>query len=317
MAADDVPLESDEFVVLHYGRCDAISGDGSDAALTPLILSLTNRRIIMQPLIGAAHSAMPLRDIESLSLREHSGQPIISVICARNPPLRLLIPDCIPGFAKVASQLCRAAARGSAARDAAALRLRERAERCGSAAAFLRSECGGSDVIRAEDLYRRRRARRLSPVEIANDLIERGEALLFALSAAAVCALSILFACIPFGVCVCGAAFVFVAQYGLRLLFSEGDDDDECSGAGAVQVEVELPGLEGRRGVLEDRFLWRNPRHTLEVFLFLFSTALIFMCYSPALILAAALVVFAYIERWNPFGFGSLSDIITNLFDFS
>ena len=68
---------------------------------------------------------------------------------------------------------------------------------------------------------------------------------------------------------------------------------------------------------LDKRLLWKNPKQTLEVEFFLLSVALLFLGFDPAFVLATALFGQGFVERWNPFGFGSLWEIITNLFSFN
>jgi hypothetical protein len=68
------------------------------------------------------------------------------------------------------------------------------------------------------------------------------------------------------------------------------------------------------RGRFGDRFLWESPRQTLETFMFLLASGVLFLSFEAGTILALSLLGIAIVERWNPLGFGAPLDLVAGLF---
>ena len=130
--------------------------------------------------------------------------------------------------------------------------------------------------------------------------------------------LSILFRILPFGVWFFGLVFALVARYGVRVLFSYEEVDAKAREIDSKlrnQFRHLLDAYEECKTTFHNRFLWTCPRQTLEVVMFVLACGLLFSCLDPATILAFSMIGLAVVERWNPFGFGSLTDMVTTLFD--
>ena len=66
--------------------------------------------------------------------------------------------------------------------------------------------------------------------------------------------------------------------------------------------------------LVDMRLRWGNPRATADICLYFLTAMFLFMNLDPALILTLTLFTFGFLEGWNPFGFGTLSDMLRNLF---
>jgi hypothetical protein len=316
-------LSSDEFVILRDDTCQLIHGSGPKVSLTPSSLYLTNRRVYIEPSFqGKARAQVAL---ESIASTEETVQNDILILKLKgNPLVSVFIPDTDHQhwFGELILRLATAAKTDEIDCDSLSLSLQRRFLACdGGLREFYRMFSANKDNLLDRppqpDSFQDGGAMRA--IEFLCDLITFSEYFPLGLIVTIVCVLSLVFCFIPFGVVFCGAIFIAMMKIGFNLIFSKTSlrkEEGIAKKAAATGETGSIRVYETFRDAFRKRFLWRNPRHTLETAVFLFSTAAMFAFCDPAFVLGISLVGLAFLERWNPFGYGSISEIFSALFSF-
>jgi hypothetical protein len=320
-------LNSDEFIIIKDDSCQLIHGSPPKVSLSPSSLYLTNRRVYIEPRFqGKARAQVALASISSteetiqndILVLKLKGQPLVSVFIPDNENQH--------SFGELILKLAAAAKNSETDCDALSLSLQRRFIECQqSLREFYRLFHANknhlvngppTDVPHPGSFQE---GGAMQAVEFLCDMITFSEYFPLGLIVTLVCILSLVFYFIPFGVVFCGAIFMAMMKIGFSLIFSKTPwrNEDGMAMKGAVTCETgSIRVYETFRDAFRKRFLWRNPRHTLETAVFLLSTAAMFAFCDPAFVLGISLVGLAFIERWNPFGYGSISEIFSALFSF-
>jgi hypothetical protein len=316
-------LDTDEFIILEDATCHLTLIQQDQFAFLPAVLYLTNRRVHLSPNYGSSDPVfMRLDSIQSTEVTAFDGTPGLKLI--GSTVLAFFIPDgtrCVP-LNNIVQKLSAAAKDDQVDCDSIALSLQRRVIQSGSLDAFYASTVGDEDHFDGSPVDPTEAEALLStesfPIRLLNivvDLMEVGDLFAIQFLFTILCLFSILFYFVPFGVSLCGIIFLLMVRHGFAMIFSKKPRRRIAKSASEF-----LPGSMKSYDLFVEsfrkRFLWRNPRRTLETVMFLLSTAVMFGLYDPAFVLFLALVGLAFVERWNPFGFGSISEIFSNLFSF-
>ena len=327
-----VALEGDEFVIMKDDTCHIVFGSGFQFSLAPSVLYLTNRRIIAKPVfLDSPPSYVYVAKITSFSEKEINDCTVLITASVDAEPLKLFFPDNSKqdAFCDILAKMCAASKLGPAQCDSFALALQRSVLKAKSLAEFFEKyredpNSALDDPLRsgstnpAIEILTQINANPKALFETLVATFELSEHLFFGVVVTGVAMLSILFRILPFGVWFFGLVFALVARYGVRVLFSYEEVDAKAREIDSKlrnQFRHLLDAYEECKTTFHNRFLWTCPRQTLEVVMFVLACGLLFSCLDPATILAFSMIGLAVVERWNPFGFGSLTDMVTTLFD--
>ena len=330
-------LASDEFIILQDDTCHLVLGSGLQISFTPSLLYLTNRQICVKTSIGKPEvGSIFLNDIKNFEQKDVNGTNVL-VITGKTSSQILRISFISNDnnqliFADILSKILASTEQSQDACDALSLSLQRRVKEAKSLQDFYSSFLSIKDNITETptsststpqnstiEILTNMTPTSIKLIDVVDDSINRSEILFFACLSTLAALLSILFHFVPFGVCVTFVLFVLVSRHGLRLLFGKTTH--------LMKVQIADPKFEKQFHNLivsydkfwnsfEKRFLWKNRRYTMETAAFLLSASLLFLYFDPAFILTLSLIGLAFIERWDPLHIGSLSDILSKLFQF-
>ncbi|EAY21783.1 hypothetical protein TVAG_238090 [Trichomonas vaginalis G3] len=110
---------------------------------------------------------------------------------------------------------------------------------------------------------------------------------------------------------VSSTVFLLTINRGIKFLFSKDSKNikqkmKELDQQLRKRFKKILGSFEEFKSSFDRELLWKNPRQTMEVELFLFSIALMFYNFDSAFVLATSILGLGFVERWDPFGFCSL-----------
>ena len=328
-------LLEDEFVILKDETCHIVSGAGQSIKIVPGTLYLTNQKMfVTTPYDKVNKHFMNLNDVSQCIKAETNDCDLLKII-GSNPLHTLSIyipnPDHQDTFAQILQKLLETLGTGQTQFDALALGLQRRVKEAGTIENFyntyndikdnLIQEPPTQAAAKANDqtiqLLSHFQPAPFQIIAVIEDVINRSEMLLFATIGGILLFFTLVFMYIPFGFFVSFAAFVIILKYGIDIILAKdnyGAKKHNTSGKWRQTFRKIIGTFEKFRISFDKRLLWKNPKQTLDVEFFLLSVALIFLAFDPAFVLATALFGQGFVERWNPFGFGSLWEIITNLF---
>ena len=322
-------LMSDEFVIIRDESCHLIHGSGQQIALTPATLYLTNRKVYVEPQVpNVPPASLALEQIETTEETETNDCLCLWI----NKSLTIFVPEHEHqvSFGELVMKLSAAAKREQIECDSMSLSLQRRFIEAKTLSRFYAQYKANKDnlvdepPIEAEmdtlEMLQQINAAPVRVVDVLTDFIGLGEFVPFALFITFIGVLAIVFVYVPLGVFVCGLAFLAIMKHGFSLIFSKTPRKDEFYKFApriSRDFKAYIQSYEIFTNAFRKRFMWRNPRQTLETAMFLVSTAAMFAFCDPAFVLLIALIGLSYVERWNPFGFGSISEILTALFQFN
>ena len=328
----DLDLGNDEFVILKDDTCHIVLGSGFQISLAPSVLYLTNRRLVVKPTYTEARpSCVSLFKVTSFCEKEINDCAVLFAFSSDAEPLKLFFPDSAKqtAFVDILTKLASACELGAAHCDSFSLALQRSVRKASSLAEFFTLYQEDPNAALDDPLARGNTnpgieiltQMNANPKAFFDTLVaafELSEHLFFGVVITAVIVLSLLFRMLPFGVWFFGLVFVLIVRYGVRVLFSYEEVDAKAREIDSKlrnQFRHLLDAYEECKTTFHNRFLWTCPRQTLEVVMFVLACGLLFSCLDPATILAFSMIGLAVVERWNPFGFGSLADMVTTLFD--
>ena len=331
-------LLEDEFVIIKDETCHLVSGQGQSIKIVPGTLFLTNQKMfVTTPYDKINTHFMNLNDVSKCMKTETNDCDYLKII-GSNPLHTLSIyipnPDHQNTFAEILQKLLETLVTGQTQFDALALGLQRRVREAETIEKFyetysvikdnLIQEPPTQAAAKANDqtiqLLTHYQPAPFQFIAVIEDVIGRSETLLFATIGGILLLFTLIFMYIPFGFFVSFTMFVVILKHGINIIFAKENSaakKHNSSMKWRKAFRKIIGTFEKFRISLDKRLLWKNPKQTLEVEFFLLSVALLFLGFDPAFVLATALFGQGFVERWNPFGFGSLWEIITNLFSFN
>lgn len=323
-------LASDEFVISVDTSSHLIQGKGNQFSLTPAHLFLTNRHIFVSPTVQNIDLVtIQLAEITNMNIHEMNDCLLLTI--QADDEINIFIPDPEQqhAFMEIVTKLVAALSNGQIDCDSLALSLQRRFIESESTTAFYQTVSANKDnlveqppVDQLDSPYEMLNHINPTPIRLLDvvvNLLNLGDFFVFSIFTTIVLLLSVLFYFVPFGVVVCGVTSSVITRKGFQMIFSKRprNKKNKHHTTKNPQLQSYIKSYETFTEAFKKRILWRNPRATLETVIFLLSTATMFVFYDPAFVLMISMFGLSFVERWNPFGFGSLQEIISNLFTLS
>lgn len=325
-------LGEGEFIVLIDELCHLVRGSDLEIVLVPSILYLTNRRIYVRSRVEETRAfSVSLFQIKSLTQKDINDCAVLNIF-HDDEPLRIFMPDNDRhgAFAEILTKIHEVSLISKERCDLLCMAYQRCIKTAENLGEFYKKYSQDPSIV-VESIPKSSSAQNMealqvigvNPNRIIDALVgtfELSERLFFGILFAAIAVLSVLFRILPFGAWFFGILFILITRHGIRMLFS---DEDPATKPNALDGKIEkrfkslAKAYKQVKEVFKSRFLWENPRHTLETVMFLLACGLLFSCFDPATILALSMIVLAIVERWNPLGFGALTDMFSSLFDFA
>ncbi|OHT02072.1 hypothetical protein TRFO_07245 [Tritrichomonas foetus] len=320
------PLSTGEFIIIQDDSCHLVTGSESQVTLTPSNLFLTNLKLIIEPIFDSVEPcAIPLSSITNCNQKDINDCPILNISYSPNGLIRIFIPDNDQQIvvARLLARLCAASEIGQADCDKISKAIHNQILNFGSLQKFYKAykdlKIDFDRESTKTELLTKINPAPVDFFDVLSNIIQTSELLMFSIIITLVLMIALVFSFIPFGVFFFGFIFIVVTRYGLMMVFNEdfepfiGSDFDAKM---KKEFRTFIRAYETFMHSFQNRFLWNNPRHTLEVVMFLLASTLLFTAYDPAAVLAFSSIGLAFVERWNPFGFGSLFELFTALVQF-
>ena len=320
-------FENSEFLILKEDSFHAVGQVGPQVQVLPAVVYLTNIHIYVEPTFEVEMTRkLAIADITGFSDSIVSDCPVLDVTCAESgQTVHLFIHDETRkrSFRAIVQQLVSSCLSGQSACDRVAIQLRRAVKNCATLQEFyeLVAEKGVLNVESAASpensdrshASRVRLARGLAPCAFFADCVETSPHLLFTALVLLAGVLSRVLHHVSFGSFVSANFLVLVVIFGIRRI-AGGRGPEKLAGDDAESAVREfLVATDEFASCVDERLLWGNPSKTLEVAALLLSLVLLFAFFDPAFLLLVSLVGLAFFDRWNPFGLGSLSTILSHL----
>ena len=333
-------LSQDEFVILKDDMCHIVTGAGQQIKILPSTLYLTNKRVFVTTPYDKINKYFMDLDIINTCLKAETNDCNLLKIVGTNPlnTLSIYIPnqEHQDTFAEILQKLLTTMDEGQTQFDALALGLQRRVRESGDINKFYDeynnikdnlineppTQAASKESEQSIKLLTHFEETPFKFIDVIDDMINRSEVLFFAVLAGLILLANFIFLYIPIGFFLSFTIFLVLLKNGVQIIFTKDSaklrkKTQETSQKWRMRFSKIIGSFEKFRVAFEKRLMWKNPRQTLDVVMFLLSVSLLFRFFDPAFVLATAMFGLGFVERWNPFGFGSLSEIITNLFTFS
>ena len=320
-------FENGEFLILKDESFHAVGQAGLQIQITPSALYLTNLHVFVEPRYDVEITRkLALSDITSFSDSIVNDCPVLDVICAESgQKLHLFIPDETrkTAFRSIVERLVSSCRIGQTSCDRVAVRLRRAAQDSPTLESFYElvatKGVGGADSATASahrdgaKAARARLARGLAPCAFFADWVDTSPHLFFATLVLLAGVLSRVLHHVSFGTLASGSSLVLVVILGIRRLAGAKSPEKLAGDDADAAVRDFLVATDEFAACIDERLLWGNPWKTLEVAVLCLCLVLLFVFFDPAFLLLVSLVGLAFFDRWNPFGLGSLSTILSHL----
>lgn len=322
-------LASDEFVIMLDSSIHLVQGKGTQFSLTPSKLFLTNRHIFISPTVQNVDLVeIQLSDIKEMKIQEINDCSVLTMQASDEINIFIPDPDQQRAFQEIVNKLTAALEKGQIDCDSLALSLQRRYIESETVASFYETVSANKDNLVEQPLNESNPENIIlthytpAPIrfiDVIVSLINMGDSFVFAIFATIILFLSILFHFIPIGVLICGLTAFIISRYGFQVIFSKKKPITNIfpNSSNNPQIRSYIKSYDTFTESFKKRILWRNPRSTLETVMFLISSATMFAFFDPAFVLMISMFGLSFVERWNPFGFGSPQEIISNLFTLS
>jgi hypothetical protein len=323
-------LENGEFLVLTDESFHAVDQSALAIQLIPVVLHLTNRRIIVEPQFDVEMTRnITISTITNFEHAVVNDIPVLALMCGTpQPSLRLFIPDDTRKrvFQELVEYIRTFSAHPAEVADKAALALRHSIHGCPTIQAFYESFRGppviesAAEEVEVEDPKVRERVTvtrlrsLLVPYDFLANLISVSAPLLAALLCVVAATLSVVFRHVSFGAFVAAGGLAAVIVMGIQKLLGVEH--------GVPEVELDKvretmqPFFKSSNlfwAQVNNRLFWADRSGALQFGAFCAVLLLLFVLFDPTFLLIVSLVGLAFFERWNAFGMGSLSTLLSHL----
>lgn len=309
----NVFLNTGELIVLKFS-CHLIVNDIFQDVFVPALLYLTNKRVFIESTIDSSKVySIPFKEIIEIE-RTKSLDYFSFVIRALTDVSIMVDFEHIPRFISIIKTLTESSLRSGSECDYYSHILKNKFEKAGNIQRFIQSLEDShyfmDDKLVIDIPITHRMIRHF---DILREVIEIDEFVIFAILFLISSHLNLLFHFMNFGAFICGSGFLFLVILGFHVIFSK-----------TVKIEKDQSNVfnDEQKNIhyyidnFQKRIFWKIPKKTLDVALFLFSGTLLFSFCDPFIVLGISLIAMSFVEKWDPFGFGSFPEIISNFFSF-
>lgn len=323
-------LENGEFLILSDDSFHAVGQAGLQIQITPTALYLTNFHLFMEPQFDVEITRkIALAEISGFVDAIVNDCPVLDIVSEDSgQTIHLFIPDDTrkAAFTSIVSRLLDGMKINQEACDKEALLLRRSYQTSESLQSFYETVVNGKteedereEAQKEEKKEMKKKAREtvhrsLVPFNFFADFVQTSHHLFFSVVVLIVGLLSRIFKFVSFGTFISGLFFILIVIFGLQKVRGKkyigeriSPDDAEPS------VREFLASSNKFLDHVERRLFWGAPEATLEIVTFLLTLVLLFLLFDPVWLLLVSLVGLSFFDRWDPFGCGSLSTILSKV----
>ena len=322
-------LENGEFLILEDGQCHMIAQTDNQLQFTPSTLSLTNFHIFVNPQYdNEILRKIALSDIIKFDKKDVDETPVLDIISEDSAQsIRLFIPEekHRTAFITIFNKLCAANEIGQEKCNECELKFRRKLQSAGTLNEFYEEINSGVDEESSSEkteLENELQIRQFSSYfeklfifcDYFADIIETSPLFFFIPILIIAGVLTIILKYVNLGVflpSVMLISIIFIAiLINIGKIKEEGDLDFTNS---APNIREFMTPIHSFKQEMKSRFSWLTPEVTLQTCEFLLILIIMFGCLDTFFILIASLIGLAFVERWDPFRFGSLSTFLSHL----
>lgn len=323
-------LGDGEFLILSDDSFHAVGQAGLQIQITPTALYLTNLHLFMEPQFDVEITRkIALSEISGFVDAIVNDCPVLDIVSTDSgQTIHLFIPDETrkTAFTSIVSRLIDGMKENQEACDKEAMQLRRSCQNSESLQSFYESVINGktegheqNEAEKEEKKAVKKKAREtvhrsLIPFNFFADFVQTSDHLFFAVAILTIGILSKVFKYVSFGTFISAALFTLIVVFGLQKVRGKKHIGERINPEDAEPAVREFLASSNKfLDHIERRIFWGVPESTLETVTFLLTLVLLFMLFDPVWLLLISLVGLAFFDRWDPFGCGSLSTILSNL----
>ena len=325
----ETELENGEFLILEDRSCHMVGQTGNQLQFTPSTLSLTNIHIFLNPQFDVEIlRKIALSDITKFSQKTVDDSTFLEILSEDSAQsIYLFIPEEShrTAFVTLFKKLCAANDLGQDKCNECALNYRRKLQTAESLNAFYELINSGPEEEGINE--QRAHENELQMHQFSSyfeklfifcnyfaDIIETSPLFFFIPLMLIAGVLTVILKYVNLGVFlpfVLLAAIVFVAILkNIGKIKEEGDPDFSNS---PPNIKEFMTPVHNFKHNVKSRFSWISAEGTLQTCEFLLVLIIMFECLDTFFILVASLIGLAFVERWDPFRFGSLSTFLSHL----
>ena len=306
-------LNSGEFIVLRFS-CHLILKDIFQEIFVPSLLFVTNKRIFIESTIDSKQTySIPYQEIVEME-QAKSFDRYSFVIRALIDVSVMVDFEYVQRFISIIKTLRESSIRSHSECDYYSNLLKGKFDKVGNIQRFFvsmeKSKYFINDNLVLEFPLSYGVIRNF---DILREIIEADEFIIFSIIFLIATLLNLSFNFANFGILMCGSGFILLTANGFHMIFTK---TPKIKSEPSFENKDEQNEIKYYFDNFQKRIFWKTPKKTLDVVFFLFTATLLFIFCDPLIVLGISLIAMSFVERWDPFGFGSFSEIISDFFSF-
>jgi hypothetical protein len=326
-----IDLANGEFEVLTDNSFHIVGQQTQQASISPIILHMTNRRVIIEPLLDAEHMhSILLSSITGFDRRVANDVSVLVILFGAGELVQLYIPEEVrePVLQELVGYMRNLATQPPAIADKAALALHHMIQASATLQEFY-AGYRGPPIIEAEtqkveeaeeDPKVKERftmnvlRARFELFDFFANVIDISPVFLAAILLSTATALSFMLRWCSFGAFAGIVGMVVMIGAGIQKLFGVDPTVEE------VPIEKVQNNLQPFfrasnqfHNEINRRVYWGDRSASVQLAAFFVVLLLLFVLFDPTFLLIGSLAGLAFVDRWNPFGIGPLSTLLSNL----
>jgi hypothetical protein len=319
-------LESEEFLILADDTFHIVHRHELEISLKPVHVFLTNRHIFVEsPMEVFENRKLALSDIYGVSKIIINDLPVVSIsLAGESDSLALFIPDALRrrAFKKLLGRRILRKTKSAGWMDRYCRQVRYFVIKAPSLQEFYERFLTNSWLRPRREAWSDRLPaatqkeieKHLVPFAFFADFLETCPHVAFYCLTLIVFIMSLCLHYLSFGVFVSSAMFIALLLAGLsRMRGGRGITIRNVIDGPGRTVQGLLKANNKVLDTLNRRLLWGSAQSSLDVALFVLILLLLFLLIDPLILFFLGLAGMAFFERWDPFGFGSLSTFLSHL----
>ncbi|OHT15338.1 hypothetical protein TRFO_42575 [Tritrichomonas foetus] len=340
MDDDFLELLEQEFVIFTKDIMLLIQLNDRQTQFLPATMNITNYNIIISLPSQSEIKKIPISNISKFAQSIINECTVFDIFTSQEEVTKIFISDTKPrsAVASILSQLCAANEQGQMICDTFSRELRLQILSYDSLDYYFhhydeipRIELSDLSDKQNDDYCKKKQRSEtqiketillsLNPFNFFSDFVETAPDIFFALFILFIVLCTFIFNFITFGSFVCIVLLLMIAQTAshrirhpsshIQIEMNSEDENDKNYEKNPLKSFV--LSVQRFQRIAERRVFWKSRDETAEVASFLMLVLLLFLIFDPAFLLVLSLVGLAFFERWDPFGYGSLSTFLSHL----
>jgi hypothetical protein len=323
-------IENGEFLILTDESFHAVGQSGLQIQLSPVVLHVTNRRIIIEPQFDIEMTRnIDLSTITGFKHDSVNDIPVLAIHCGGSEAaLCLFIPDDTRKrvFQEIVDHMHKVSTQPPQIANKAMLALRHSIHESPTIQHFYENYRGPPEIetptekVEVEDPKVKEKVTLskvrsfLAPWNFVANFIDVSPRLLGVILCLLVAVLSVVFQHFSFGAVVSAGGLTFIVILGIQKLLGVDHTIEEVN-IEKVQDSMQpfFRSSNAFYAQVNTALFWAERSAALQLGAFCLVLLLLFVLFHPTFLLFVSLVGLAFFERWNMLGFGSLSTILSHL----